>query len=195
MSPAECGFGYRTSVFRATSRYVVTDVTFRLEKSKLSLPLRYAELAERLGVKLGGRAGLEEAAKAVIELRKSKGMLLGEGGPDSRSAGSFFVNPVLDEDQMANLLGLAPDIPRYPEALSPPKWKVPAAWLVERAGFPKGYGNDGAAISARHALALTVREGGSTRDLLALAREVRDGVRDKFGVCLVPEPVLIGDHL
>jgi len=208
MAPADCNFGYRTSIFRATSRYVVTNVTFSLQRSQLSLPLRYTELAERLGTKLGGRAALNETAQAVIELRMSKGMVLGTGGPDSRSAGSFFVNPVLDEVQMNELLRLAPDVPRFPGSRAggaaaadgagtpaPMSWKVPAAWLVERAGFTRGYRNGGAAISSKHTLALTVCDGGTARDLLALAREVRDGVRELFGVCLVPEPVLVGAHL
>jgi UDP-N-acetylmuramate dehydrogenase len=208
MAPDECNFGYRTSLFKATSRYVVTKVTFSLQRSQLSAPLRYTELAERLGAKPGSRAGLEETAQAVIELRTSKGMVLGTGGPDSRSAGSFFVNPVLDEVQMSELVKLAPDVPRFPSdraggagaagAGSTPaavSWKVPAAWLVERAGFVRGYRKGGAAISSRHTLALTVCDGGTAADLLALAREVRDAVREAFGVWLVPEPVLVGAHL
>jgi UDP-N-acetylmuramate dehydrogenase len=226
MTPAQCNFGYRTSIFRATSRYVVTNVTFSLQRSQLSMPLRYKELAERLGAKLGSRAGLQDAAHAVVELRKSKGMVLGAGGPDIRSAGSFFVNPVLDEVEMSELLKRAPDIPRFPadrgggavagraaagaaaardadggaapdDAGAPraPSWKVPAAWLVERAGFARGYRKGGAAISSRHTLALTVCDGGTAGDLLALAREVRDAVREIFGVNLVPEPVLVDAHL
>jgi UDP-N-acetylmuramate dehydrogenase len=208
MAPDECNFGYRTSIFKATSRYVVTNVTFSLQRSQLSVPLRYKELAERVGAELGSRAGLQETAQAVIELRTAKGMVLGAGGPDSRSAGSFFVNPVLDEVEMSELVKLAPDVPRYPsdrgggaaaaDGASIPAavpWKVPAAWLVERAGFARGYRKGGAAISSRHTLALTVCDGGSAADLLALAREVRDAVREVFGVCLVPEPVLVGAHL
>ena len=208
MAPDECNFGYRTSIFKATSRYVVTNVTFRLQRSQSSMPLRYSELADRLGGKLGSRAGLQETAQAVIELRTSKGMVLGTGGPDSRSAGSFFMNPVLGEVEMSELLRLAPDVPRFPAdragRVAPAKapgtaattsWKVPAAWLVERAGFTRGYRKDGAAISSRHTLALTVCEGGSARELLALAREVRDAVREAFGVRLVPEPVLVDAHL
>jgi len=208
MTPADCNFGYRTSIFRATSRYVVTKVTFGLQRSQLSMPLRYAELTERLGTKLGSRAGLGETAQAVIELRMSKGMVLGAGGPDSRSAGSFFVNPVLDEVQMSELLSLVPDVPRFAAGRgagaaaaagagtpAPMSWKVPAAWLVERAGFARGYRKGGAAISSRHTLALTVCDGGTAGDILALAREVRDAVREVFGVCLVPEPVLVGAHL
>jgi UDP-N-acetylmuramate dehydrogenase len=207
MAPSDCNFGYRTSIFRTTSRYVVTEVTFELQRSKLSLPLRYKELAERLGTKLGGCAPLDETARTVLELRTSKGMVLTSAGPDSRSAGSFFVNPVLDELQMGELLRLAPDVPSFPAARTSgagegtgsgpasTAWKVPAAWLVERAGFARGYRKGGAAISSRHTLALTVRDGGTTGDLLALAREVRDGVLNTFGVRLVPEPVLIGAHL
>jgi UDP-N-acetylmuramate dehydrogenase len=208
MPPAVCNFGYRTSIFRATSRYVVTNVTFGLQRSQLSRPLRYTELTERLGTKLGSRAGLGETAQAVLELRMSKGMVLGAGGPDIRSAGSFFVNPVLDEVQMSELLRLVADVPRFAAGRAggaaaadgagtpaPMSWKVPAAWLVERAGFARGYRKGGAAISSRHTLALTVCDGGTAGDLLALAREVRDAVREAFGVCLVPEPVLVDAHL
>lgn len=208
MAPADCHFGYRASIFRTTSRYVVTEVTFNLQRSKLSLPLRYSELADRLGTKLGSRAPLQETAQAVIGLRSSKGMLLGTADPDIRSAGSFFMNPVLGEAQMAELVRLAPEVPRFPAGraggtcvagegatAAPTSWKVPAAWLVERAGFAKGYRKGGAAISSKHALALTVLEGGTAADLLGLAREVRDRVSEVFGVSLVPEPVLVGVHL
>jgi UDP-N-acetylmuramate dehydrogenase len=192
MTPAQCRFGYRDSLFKGGSRYVVTQVCFRLERSDLSRPLEYAELAAGLGVDLGQRAPLEETARAVIGLRKKKGMVLDPGDPDSRSVGSFFTNPVLDEAQVTELLKVAPQVPVYPSAGGT---KVPAAWLVERAGFARGYRRGGAAISSKHALALTVCDGGSAADVLALAREIRDRVRDCLGVTLQPEPVLVGTHL
>lgn len=186
--PVEAGFGYRDSIFKRTSRYVVTRVSFRLERSRLSCPVRYAELARYLGIDLGDRAPLDEVAQAVMQLRRAKGMLLGAPGQDSRSAGSFFINPVLDRPAWERLKVLAPGAPGFPTEGGT---KVPAAWLVERAGFTRGYRKGGAAISSKHALALTVLAGGTAADLLALAREVREGVRARFGVVLEPEPVLV----
>jgi UDP-N-acetylmuramate dehydrogenase len=192
LAPSDCGFAYRDSIFKRRSRYVVTEVTFRLPRSARSRPLRYAELARHLGRELGQDAPLELVAQAVLDLRRSKGMVMDGADPDTRSAGSFFTNPVLDHDGLARLVEIAPDLPTFP---APAGTKVPAAWLVERAGFPKGYRLGGAAISAKHALALTARDGGTTADLLALARAVREGVLRRFGVLLEPEPVLVGVHL
>jgi UDP-N-acetylmuramate dehydrogenase len=192
LAPADCSFAYRDSIFKHSSRYVVTEVHFRLARSSLSQPVRYRELAERLGCEPGQRARLDETAEAVIALRRGKGMLLDPDDPDSRSVGSFFTNPLLDTDQLTQLLQLAPAVPRFP---APGGTKVPAAWLVERAGFARGYRKGRAAISSKHTLALTVGEGGTAADVLALAREVRDQVRTCFGVLLEPEPVIVGAHL
>jgi len=192
LAPSDCGFAYRDSIFKRRSRYVVTEVAFRLQPSARSRPLRYAELARHLGRGLGQDAPLELVAQAVLDLRRSKGMVLDGADPDTRSAGSFFTNPVLDSARLARLMDMASDVPTFP---APAGTKVPAAWLVEKAGFAKGYRLAGAAISAKHALALTARDGGTTADLLALARAVRDGVRGRFGVLLEPEPVLVGVHL
>ncbi len=192
LRPEQCRFGYRDSLFKRSPRYVVTEVSFRLERSTLSRPLRYAELAASLGTGLGQRAPLQDTALAVIGLRRNKGMVLDPGDPDSRSVGSFFTNPVLDQAHMSKVLVVAPQVPKYPAADGT---KVPAGWLVERAGFDRGYRLGGAAISSKHALALTVCEGGTAADLLALAKEIRDRVSDQFGVSLQPEPVLIGAHL
>ncbi len=192
MTPADCRFSYRDSLFKRNPRYVVTEVAFDLRRSRSSGPLRYGELARRLGIAVGKTAPLGETAGAVIELRRAKGMVLEADDPDSRSVGSFFTNPVLDEARMRELLKLAPDVPRFGEERGT---KVPAAWLVERSGFARGYRKGGAAISSKHALALTVLDGGSASDLVALARDVRDGVMQRFGVRLEPEPVLVGAHL
>jgi UDP-N-acetylmuramate dehydrogenase len=189
---ADCGFTYRDSTFKRRSRYVVTEVTFRLGRSARSRPLRYAELARHLGLKLGQEAPLELVAQAVLDLRRSKGMVLDRADPDTRSAGSFFTNPVLDEAGLARLRQVAPGVPTFPALTGT---KVPAAWLVENAGFSRGYRRRGAAVSSKHALALTAREGGTTADLLALARAVRQAVLARFGVLLEPEPVLVGVHL
>jgi UDP-N-acetylmuramate dehydrogenase len=196
-----CDFGYRTSRFRGADRFVVLSVTFRLTVQVLSMPVRYAELAAALGVPVGGQVESAEARAAVIELRQRKGMVIDPADPDTRSAGSFFVNPVLDPPALAAVEAAArarcgPDtrVPRFQvEGSGDGLVKVPAAWLIERAGFGKGYNpGDGVRISAKHTLALVNAGTASTAALLALAREIRDGVREVFGVSLTPEPVLVG---
>ena len=193
-----CDFGYRTSRFRGAGRFVVLSVTFRLAVQVLSAPVRYAELAAALGVPVGGQAESAEARAAVIELRQRKGMVIDPADADTRSAGSFFVNPVLDAPALAAVEAAArarwgpqTRVPHF--AAGDGLVKVPAAWLIEHAGFGKGYNpGDGARISAKHTLALVNAGTASTAALLALAREIRDGVRDAFGVSLAPEPVLVG---
>jgi UDP-N-acetylmuramate dehydrogenase len=198
---ADCGFGYRTSRFRGSARFVVLSVTFALAVQSRSAPVRYAELAAALGVSPGDQVDGAEARAAVIELRQRKGMVIDPADPDTRSAGSFFLNPVLDAAALAGVEAAArarcgPDVrvPRFEVEGSPDgQVKVPAAWLIERAGFTRGYNpGDGARISAKHTLALVNAGSASTAALLALAREIRDGVRATFGVTLRPEPVLVG---
>ncbi|MFI6506348.1 UDP-N-acetylmuramate dehydrogenase [Streptosporangium sp. NPDC050855] len=195
LTAAECGFAYRHSAFKEDlGRHVVLAVTYRLAREALSGPIAYRELASRLGVALGDRVPPAEARAAVLELRRGKGMVLDPGDPDTRSAGSFFTNPVLTASQAAELELRAPGFPRWdmPEGAV----KVPAAWLIENAGFPKGYRRGPARISTKHTLALTNPEmSASTEELLGLAREVRDGVLEKFGVTLVNEPVMVGTRL
>ena len=217
---AACGFGYRTSAFKrtpyrpgsATGRYVVLSVTFRLTPGPLagptlSAPIRYPELAATLGVAAGDRVPLGEARSAVLKLRARKGMVLDAGDPDSRSAGSFFTNPVLSaagfaavEETARRVYGPDTPVPHFPAGDG--QVKIPAAWLIEHAGFTKGHqgpaGPDGAGaarISAKHTLALINPGRASTAALLALAAEIRDGVRAKFGVTLVIEPVLVGAEI
>ena len=201
MPNERCGFAYRTSRFRGSDRFVVLSVTFDLAVQVLSAPVRYAELAAALGVPVGGQVESAEAREAVIELRQRKGMVIDPADPDTRSVGSFFVNPVLDAAALAAVeaaalarCGPGTRVPRFEVAGSGGGLvKVPAAWLIERAGFGKGYNpGDGARISAKHTLALVNAGTASTAALLALARQIRDGVRDAFGVSLAPEPVLIG---
>jgi UDP-N-acetylmuramate dehydrogenase len=204
LAASSCGFGYRTSMFkRHPDRFVVLEVGFRLDAQRLSRPLAYPELAAALGARPGDRAPLGEVAEAVLALRRKKGMVLDPADPDTRSAGSFFVNPVLTPDQAAALekevhARLGPDA-RFPRFPAPDGGvKVPAAWLIEQTGFAKGYGHDGdlgARISAKHTLALVNPGNATTADLVALAREIRDGVRFTFGVELVNEPVLVGVQL
>ncbi|MFD0685678.1 UDP-N-acetylmuramate dehydrogenase [Actinomadura fibrosa] len=192
-----CRFTYRHSVFKGDDRYVVLDVTYELREAEESQPIAYAELARKLGVEAGERVTLKEARDAVLELRRGKGMVLDAADPDTRSAGSFFTNPILEPAQLAELerrvaerLGPDAAFPRYPE--SGGRVKTSAAWLIDRAGFAKGHELGPVRISTKHTLALTNPDGARTADLLALAREVRDGVREAFGVELVNEPVLVG---
>ncbi|HET9518276.1 MAG TPA: UDP-N-acetylenolpyruvoylglucosamine reductase, partial [Actinoplanes sp.] len=171
---------------------------FRLTVGGMSVPIRYAELARSLGVDVGARVPLTLARERVRALRAGKGMVLDAADPDTYSVGSFFTNPVLGAPAFAALRERAGDLGE------PPSWtgadgtvKVSAAWLIERAGYHKAYagGHHGVTISTKHTLALTNRGAGSTTALLGLAREIRDGVQDRFGVVLHPEPVLINCSL
>jgi UDP-N-acetylmuramate dehydrogenase len=210
-----CGFSYRTSLFKSgrpeslisspdgspraaagQPRYVVLDVTFRLVRQSLSTPVKYAELAAELGVGMGEQASVGEVRAAVLKIRARKGMVLNPGDPDTRSAGSFFTNPVITAEELAvveaaaDARGVGP-VPRYPAGDG--RAKVPAAWLIERAGFAKGYGAPGPArVSSKHTLALVNLGEATTADLLALAREIVSGVQAAYGVTLTPEPILIG---
>ncbi|MFF0243501.1 UDP-N-acetylmuramate dehydrogenase [Streptosporangium sandarakinum] len=196
LSAHECRFAYRHSVFKEEpGRYVVLAVTYELPAvGGLSGPVAYRELSVRLGVALGERVPVARAREAVLELRRGKGMVLDAADPDSRSAGSFFTNALLSAAEAAGLERRAPGFPRFD--MPDGSVKVPAAWLIENAGFPKGYRRGAARISTKHTLALTNPElSATTADLLALAREVRDGVRERFGVTLVNEPVMVGVRL
>jgi UDP-N-acetylmuramate dehydrogenase len=232
MAAADCGFGYRSSVFKrqaaaagrgatlnpasVTGRFVILAVTFRLPVSPLSAPVRYGELSRVLGVAEGDRVPLAAARQAVLELRRGKGMVLAEADPDTRSAGSFFTNPVVSAAQYGELaarratgdepgragasvreLDARAGIPHWPA--SDGQVKVSAAWLIEHAGFSKGWrlpgDTDGARISTKHALALTNPGRATTAGLIRLAREIQAGVRAAFGVTLTNEPVLVGVEL
>jgi UDP-N-acetylmuramate dehydrogenase len=221
MAAADCGFGYRTSVFKrqaaaagrggelnpasATGRFVILAVTFRLPASPLSAPVRYGELSRVLGVADGGRVPLAAARAAVLELRRGKGMMLADGDPDTRSAGSFFTNPVVGAAEYGELAariaaGAAAGgagIPHWPAADG--HVKLSAAWLIEHAGFSKGWrlpgDPDGACISTKHALALTNPGLATTASLIRLAKEIKAGVLATFGVTLTNEPVLVGVEL
>ncbi|MQA05387.1 MAG: UDP-N-acetylmuramate dehydrogenase [Streptosporangiales bacterium] len=190
LSPADCAFTYRNSVFKGDDRYVVLAVTFRLERSRLSAPVKYAELAGSLDVDQGQRVPLTVAREAVLGLRRRKGMVLEEDDHDTWSVGSFFTNPIVDSQTAAKLPA---ELPRWP--MPDGQLKLSAAWLIEHTGFGKGYGSGFARISGKHTLALTNRGGATATEVLNLAREVRDGVRDAYGVELRNEPVLIGEKL
>lgn len=205
--PSDCAFSYRHSVFKETlyrgqGRYVVLDVAFQLEIADLSTPVAYAALAGGLGVELGTRVPLADAREAVLTQRRNRGMVLDQDDHDTWSCGSFFTNPILSGAQYddlarraAALLGpQAPPPPRFPGERD--RVKTAAAWLIDKAGFGKGYGLPGpAALSTKHPLAVTNRGGASAADVAALARTVRDGVADTFGVTLVNEPVFVGHDL
>ncbi|WP_066361090.1 UDP-N-acetylmuramate dehydrogenase [Herbidospora mongoliensis] len=195
LEAADCGFAYRDSAFKgALDRFVVLSVTYRLKTDGLSRPLAYAELAKSLGVVPGERVPLAQARAKVLELRRGKGMVLDPSDPDTISAGSFFTNPILGKAQADALEELAPGYPRWPAEDG--AVKVPAAWLIEHAGFRKGHAKGPVRLSTKHTLALTNPTGrASADDLIELAREVRDGVKAKFGVTLVNEPVMVGVSL
>ena len=202
----ELGFGYRTSMFKRAGQSgreipsVVLEVEFALDASGRSAPLRYGELTAALDVASGERTDPQSVRDAVLMLRASKGMVLDAADHDTWSVGSFFTNPVVAPEVYERLAeGVEGPVPRYP---APDGIKLAAGWLVERAGFGKGYpepdpgGHQASCrLSTKHALALTNRGGATAQDVIALARTVRDGVRDVFGITLKPEPVLLGCRL
>ncbi|MFW6598916.1 UDP-N-acetylmuramate dehydrogenase [Propionibacteriaceae bacterium Y2011] len=189
---ADCGFGYRSSRFKDDpDHWVVLDVTFQFSGATLSAPIRYPELARTLGVEVGERVEARAVRDAVLALRRGKGMVLDPADHDTWSAGSFFTNPVLSAADADRLL--PPEAPRYPDGNLV---KTSAAWLIQHAGFDKGHrpAADPTApvsLSTKHTLALTNRGGARTADLLGLAREIRAGVADRFGIGLVNEPVMV----
>ena len=216
VTPDALGLAYRTSVLKNTDTAVVLEVEFRLDPAGRSEPIRYAELAGRLGVSPGDRADPAVVRRTVLELRRGKGMVLDDDDEDTWSAGSFFTNPVVRESELpllrsrvADRVGVGP-AEQMPVFAAEGGVKLSAGWLIERAGFSKGHplsSSSGsqtslsgsqtspqprARLSTKHTLALTNRGDATADDVIALAREVRDGVRDAFGVELRPEPVWVG---
>jgi len=196
-SAGECGFAYRRSRFNSTDRgrYIVTRVDYRLTPGGAPA-LRYADLQRAFASRPDGKPApsLTDVTAAVRRIRQSKGMLLVDGDPDCRSAGSFFKNPVVTEAQALEIAALgAKELPRFPAGAEYfGKVKLPAAWLIEEAGFAKGYALGSAAISSRHTLALVNRGGATAHEILALASEIRAAVEARFGVRLEMEPVEVG---
>jgi UDP-N-acetylmuramate dehydrogenase len=182
---ADCGFAYRDSRFRGSARWVITAVRFQLPRGERSAPIRYAELATALGVAPGARAPLAQVRQTVIALRRKKGMVVDPADPDTRSAGSFFTNPIVAAEVAARLPAAAP---RWPQPDG--RVKLAAAWLIEHAGFTRGMLRGQVGISTKHALALVTRPGATATELLAFAGEIRAGVRAKVGVDLAMEPVI-----
>lgn len=191
LAAPECRFAYRTSIFNSTARgrFIVTRADYRLRKDAAP-QLMYADLQRHFAGR-AERPTLAETAAAVREIRHRKGMLLVAGEPDCRSAGSFFKNPVMAERQYEEIATKteAP-VPRF--AAAPGFVKIPAAWLVEQAGFHKGFAMGAAGISHRHTLAIVNRGGATAQDILALRDAVVTGVEDKFGIRLEPEPAWVG---
>ena len=205
---ADLKFAYRDSILKQSTvngspRYVVLTVDFQLPHGSQSAPVRYAELARQLGVEVGERADSRLVRETVLRLRAGKGMVLDAADRDTYSTGSFFTNPIVGQDIATQL---PEDAPRYP-ATTPAgepldgMVKLSAAWLIQHAGFDKGFGLEGeaaklaggrASLSTKHTLAITNRGGASTADIAAIARAVRAGVEESFGVRLVPEPVVVG---
>ena len=188
LSAGECSFGYRSSAFKSDpGRWVVLSVVFSLADGGPGEPVGYAELAGALGVEVGQPAPAGAVREAVLGLRRGKGMVVDSADPDSRSAGSFFTNPLLaPQDVPAGA-------PCWPAADG--LVKTSAAWLIERAGFTRGWGDGPVGLSTKHTLALVHRGGGRTADLLVAARSIRAGVRERFGVELLAEPVVVGEQL
>ena len=202
---AECGFGYRDSLFKraAPGRFLVTAITLRL-RSDGQPTLHYPELRRRLGVgeaPNGGLPNVDKVRQVVLELRRSKGMVVDADEPDSRSAGSFFLNPVVSqaesiavERRLAHTLRPGETMPGWRQVPvdGKPLVKLSAAWLIERCGLGKGYGEGPVGLSRKHTLAIVNRGGASTRQVLAFAAVVQRRVEDGCGVCLQREPVLLG---
>jgi UDP-N-acetylmuramate dehydrogenase len=192
---SELGFGYRTSILKHSDTAIALEVEFALDAEGRSAPLRYGELASALGAEPGTRADPAAVRDAVLALRRRKGMVLDNGDHDTWSVGSFFTNPVVtaaDFDRI-QARSSAP-VPNYP---APDGVKLAAGWLVENAGFAKGYPGDDAParLSTKHALAVTNRGKATAADVISLARRVREGVKAEFGIELTPEPILVGGSL
>jgi UDP-N-acetylmuramate dehydrogenase len=195
-----CGLSYRYSRFKGLARHVVVEVQFRCSFGAEAIPPAYTELTRALHARQclseDGRASLTHLRETVLSLRAQKGMVLSQADPDSRSAGSFFTNPVVSAEQLAFVRTMilkrlgAVNVPEYPA--SDGRTKLAAGWLIEHAGFRKGMRHKGVGISTKHALALVNVEHGTSAELVELAQRIRDGVKDAFGVSLMPEPVFVG---
>ena len=189
VEPAALGLGYRTSILKHSDHAVVLEIELDVRADGMSAPLGYRELSVALGAEQGERRPTAQVRDHVLGLRRGKGMVLDPDDHDTWSAGSFFTNPVLDAipDQLRSR-----EMPSWPQPDG--RVKLSAAWLISQSGFARGHRGPGGrtSLSTKHSLALTNRGDATTADLLALAGEVRDGVRERFGVTLVPEPVFVG---
>jgi UDP-N-acetylmuramate dehydrogenase len=193
LGPAECGFGYRDSLFKsgAQGRYVVLAVTYRLVPGGAP-GVGYADIARDLEARGLARPSLAEVRETVLKIRRSKSMVLEPGDPNVRSCGSFFLNPLVDAPTLAAIDARAAGLgmPRWPQPDG--RVKLSAAWLIERAGFARGEVDGPVGLSTRHTLAIVCHDGARARDVAAFARRVRAGVEARFGLRLHPEPVFWG---
>jgi UDP-N-acetylmuramate dehydrogenase len=187
----ECDFSYRMSRFKSrdADRFIVCEVSFRLHHG-VATP-KYPDVIRYLEERHVGSPDVVDLRRAVLAIRRGKGMVLDSSDTDTRSVGSFFMNPVVPVDAQERVSSIAGD--RAPAfVVDAARVKLPAAWLIERAGFRKGFADGPVGISTRHPLALVNRGGASARDVLRLARRIKQHVADRFGVWLVPEPVFVG---
>lgn len=198
LTPEECRFGYRSSFFKNVDpeRYVITAVQYELQRNVRPV-VRYPELRKAIEAHTAGsEATAEEVRRSVLEIRRGKGMVIDPADPDTRSAGSFFMNPLMTAEEFAHFeqrareLGIESAPPRYPAEDG--SIKSSAAWIIERAGFHKGFGQGRVGISSKHTLALVNRGRATARELLALKEKIQQGVEEKFGVKLHPEPNFVG---
>ena len=194
LSPRECGFGYRDSVFksRMPGRYIVLAVSYRLVLGGAPAAGRtdLVEDLERRGIR---SPSLVDVRRSVLHIRRSKSMVLDAGDPNRRSCGSFFVNPIVTAAELERIQDRArgeSPMPRWPEPGG--RVKLSAAWLIERAGFERGHTDGPVGLSSRHTLAIVCHDGARTSDVVTFARRVRERVEERFGVLLVPEPVFWG---
>jgi UDP-N-acetylmuramate dehydrogenase len=187
LTNAECGFAYRTSIFNSThrGRYIVLSVDFALRQGG-GPKIAYKDLRESFGE---SRPNLDAVRQTVLGIRRSKSMVISESDPNSKSAGSFFKNPVVENGRFAELQAEFGDIPHFP---FDGRIKVPAAWLIDKAGFEKGYVMGNAGISTKHNLALINRGRARAEEIVSLQEHIKDAVRDEFGIELTPEPVFVG---
>lgn len=191
LSNQDCKFSYRTSIFNSLekNRFIVLSVTFKL-KPNGAPKIVYKDLQDYFG---SAQPNLLESREAVQKIRAQKAMLVRQEGPDSNSAGSFFKNPIVSTEKFEKMCrDFGSQIPNYP--VNDLSVKIPAAWLIEKSGFQKGYIKGPAGLSSKHTLALINRGKAKARDLLDLKKEIQTKVKEKFGVVLNPEPVFIGFH-
>ena len=193
LSNLECGFAYRDSAFkrREPGRYVLLSVTYRLTPGGAPT-VRYADVEKHLAARGLGSPSLADVRESVLSIRRSKSMVLDDGDPNRRSCGSFFTNPFVTADRLAEVeaLALDPTMPRWREPDG--RVKLSAAWLIERAGFKRGQTDGPVGLSTRHALAIVAHEGARARDIVAFARRLQTAVEERFGIRLTPEPTFWG---
>jgi len=187
LTNADCGFTYRTSIFNTThrDRYIVLAVTYSMEKGG-SPKTEYRDLKEMF---IDTSPSLRDVRNAVVDIRRKKSMVIDPADPNSRSAGSFFKNPIVDGKRLEQIESQTGAVPYFEFG---EQVKIPAAWLIEKAGFPKGFVLGNAGISSNHTLAIINRGSAKAADIIALKDMIQGGVRETFGIELVPEPVFVG---